>query len=59
VTTYESVLAILISPINPKVVAVVSITLGGILFYLIFLPSTITMVVIILRGEVSSIYILI
>ena len=30
-TTYKSVLAMLISPTNPKVVAVISVILGGIL----------------------------
>jgi hypothetical protein len=37
ITTYKSVLVILVSPTNPKVVAVVGIILGGILFNLIFL----------------------
>ena len=58
-TTYESVLAILISPTNSKVVAIVNITLGSILFNKLFLPSTITVVVIILYSEVPSTYILI
>jgi hypothetical protein len=49
----------LVSPINLKVVTVVSITLSGILFNLIFLPFTVTMVVIILYNKVSSTYILI
>jgi hypothetical protein len=30
-TTYKSISAILVSPTNPKVVAVVSVILGGIL----------------------------
>jgi hypothetical protein len=58
-TTCQSVLAILISPTNFKVVAIVSSTLGGILFNKLFLPSTITVVVIMLYNKVSSIYILI
>jgi hypothetical protein len=58
-TTCKSVLAILISPTNFKVVAIVSSTLGGILFNKLFLPSTITVVVIMLYSKVSSIYILI
>jgi hypothetical protein len=58
VTTCESILAILISPINLKVIACVSTILGTII-NLIFLPPTVTIVVIILYGEVSSIYILI
>jgi hypothetical protein len=37
VTTCESILVILVLPTDPKVVAVVNITLGGILFNLIFL----------------------
>jgi hypothetical protein len=57
-TTYEYMLAILVSPTNPKVVAVVGITLSNILFNKLFLPSTIILVVIVLRGEVLSIYIL-
>jgi hypothetical protein len=52
------VLAILISPTNSKVVAIVNITLGSILFNKLFLPSTITVVVIMLYSEVSSTYIL-
>jgi hypothetical protein len=59
VTTYESMLAILVLPINPKVVAIVGITLGGILFNKLFLPFTVTVVVIILYNKVSSTYILI
>jgi hypothetical protein len=40
VTTYKSVLAILVLPINPKVIAVVSVILGGILLisYFFLLP---------------------
>jgi hypothetical protein len=49
-------LAILVSPTDPKVIAIVDIILGGILFNLIFLPSTITLVVIVLCSEVSSTY---
>jgi hypothetical protein len=56
VTIYKSVLAMLVSPTNPKVVAVVSVTLGGILFNLVFLPSTVTVVVIVLHSEVFSTY---
>jgi preprotein translocase subunit Sec61beta len=39
-TTYESVLAILILPINPKVITIISIALGGILLinYFFLLP---------------------
>ena len=37
ITTYESVLAIFISPINPKAVAVVGVTFSGILIDLMFL----------------------
>jgi hypothetical protein len=58
-TTYKSVLAILVSPTNPKVIAVVGVALGSILFNSIFLPSTVTVVVIVLYSEVSSTYILI
>jgi hypothetical protein len=48
----------LVSPTNLKVIAVVSITLGGILFNKLFLPSTVTVVVIVLYSEVFSTYIL-
>jgi hypothetical protein len=48
-TICESVLAILVSPTNPEVVAIVGIILGGILFNELFLPSTITVVVIVLH----------
>jgi hypothetical protein len=58
VTTCESVLAILVLPTNPKVVAIISITLGGILFNKLFLPSTVTVVVIVLYSKVFSTYIL-
>jgi hypothetical protein len=52
-------LAILVLPTNPKVIAVVNIVLGGILFNKLFLPSTVTVVVIILYSEVLGTYILI
>jgi hypothetical protein len=58
-TTCKSVLAILVSPTNPKVIAVVSITLSSILLTSYFFPSTITGVVIVLHSEVFSTYILI
>jgi hypothetical protein len=58
-TTCKSILAILVSPTNPKVITIISITLGDILFNKLFLPSTVTIVVIILYSEVFSIYILI
>jgi hypothetical protein len=58
-TTCESMLAIFILPTNSKVVAVVSIALSNILFNKLFLPSTVTVVVIVLHGEVFSTYILI
>jgi hypothetical protein len=57
VTTYKSILVMLISPTNPKVVAVVSTVLGAFV-NLIFLPSTVTVVVIILYSKVFSTYIL-
>jgi hypothetical protein len=53
------VLAILVLPTNLKVIAIVSITLGSILFNKLFLPSTITVVVIVLYSKVLSTYILI
>jgi hypothetical protein len=53
VTIYESILAIFISLTDPKVVAVVSIILSTIIDS-IFLPSTVTLVVIVLRSEVFS-----
>jgi hypothetical protein len=56
-TIYKSVLAILVSPTNPKVIAIVGIILGAII-NLIFLPSTITVVVIVLHSKVFSTYIL-
>jgi hypothetical protein len=55
VTIYESILAIFISLTDPKVVAVVSIILSTIIDS-IFLPSTVTLVVIVLRSEVFSTY---
>jgi hypothetical protein len=58
-TICKSMLAILVLPINLKVVAVVGIALGSILFNKLFLPSTVTVVVIVLYSEVSSTYILI
>jgi hypothetical protein len=51
-------LVILILPINPKVIACVSIILNAIINEL-FLPFTVIMVVIVLCSEVSSTYILI
>jgi hypothetical protein len=57
VTICESILAILILPTNLKVVAIVSVALGGILFNKLFLPSTVTVVVIMLYSEVFSTYI--
>jgi hypothetical protein len=56
-TIYKSVLAILVSPTNPKVIAIVGIILVAII-NLIFLPSTITVVVIVLHSKVFSTYIL-
>jgi hypothetical protein len=50
-------LAILVLPTNPKIVAIIGITLGSILFNKLFLPFTITVVVIILYNKVSSTYI--
>jgi hypothetical protein len=50
-------LAILVSPTNLKVVACVGAVLSTIINKL-FLPSTITMVVIVLHSEVASTYIL-
>jgi hypothetical protein len=58
-TTCESVLAILVLPTDFKVITVVGVALGGILFNKLFLPFTITVVVIVLYGEVFSTYILI
>jgi hypothetical protein len=52
------VLAILVLPTNPKVVAIVGVALGSILFNKLFLPSTITVVVIVLYSKVSNTYIL-
>jgi hypothetical protein len=58
VTTYKSILAIFVSPTNFKVIAIVGIALGSILFNKLFLPSTITVVVIVLYSKVPSTYIL-
>jgi hypothetical protein len=55
VTICESVLAIFILLTNPKVVAVVN-TILSVIIDLIFLPSTVTLVVIILYSEVFSTY---
>jgi hypothetical protein len=49
------VLAIFISPTNPKVITCIS-TVFNTIIDLIFLPSTITLVVIVLRDEVFSTY---
>ena len=57
-TTYKSVSAILISPTNFKVIAVVGTILGTIINKL-FLPSTVTVVMIVFHSKVSSTYILI
>jgi TctA family transporter len=57
ITTYEFILAILVSPTNFKVVAIVGVALGSILFNKLFLPFTVTGVVIILYNEVFSTYI--
>jgi hypothetical protein len=54
-TICESVLAILILPTNFKVITVVSAVLSAIID-LIFLASTVTLLVIILRSKVSSTY---
>jgi hypothetical protein len=54
-TICESVLAIFILPTNLKVVAVVNAILGTII-NLVFLPFTITLVVIVLYSKVSSTY---
>jgi hypothetical protein len=54
-TICESVLVMLISPTNFKVIACVSAVLNTII-NLIFLSSTITLVVIVLYSEVSSTY---
>jgi threonine/homoserine/homoserine lactone efflux protein len=55
-TTYKSISAIFISLTNPKVIACVGTILNTIINKL-FLPSTITIVVIILHSEVFSTYI--
>jgi hypothetical protein len=57
-TTYKSILAILILFINFKVVACVSAILNTIINKLFF-PSTVTVVVIVLYSKVSNTYILI
>jgi hypothetical protein len=54
-TTCKSILAIFVLPTNPKVIAVVSTVLGTII-NLIFLPFTVTLVVIILCSKVFSTY---
>ena len=56
ITTYKSILAIFVSPTNPKAVAIISIAFSGILINLVFLFSIITVVVIVLRSKVSSTY---
>jgi hypothetical protein len=55
VTTYKSISAILVLFTNPKIIAVVGAILGTII-NLIFFPSTITLVVIVLYSKVSSTY---
>jgi hypothetical protein len=55
-TTYKSILVILILPTDPKVVACVSAVLNTIINEL-FLSSAVTVVVIVLYSEVSSTYI--
>jgi hypothetical protein len=57
-TTCKFISAILVLPTNSKVITYVSTVLGTIVDKL-FLPSTITVVVIVLYSKVSSIYILI
>jgi uracil-DNA glycosylase len=56
-TICESILAILVSLINPKVIVCVGAVLNTIVNKL-FLPSTVTVVVIVLYSEVFSTYIL-
>jgi hypothetical protein len=56
-TTCKSILAIFMSPINLKIVACVGAILNAIINKL-FLPSTVTVVVIVLYSEVFSTYIL-
>jgi hypothetical protein len=56
-TICKSVLAIFISPTNPKIITCVSAVLNTII-NLMFLPSTVTVVVIMLHSKVSSTYIL-
>jgi hypothetical protein len=55
VTTYESILVIFILLTNSKVITVVGAVLDAII-NLIFLSSTVTLVVIILYSEVFSTY---
>jgi hypothetical protein len=57
VTTCESVLVMLISPTNLKVIAVISAVLSAIVD-LMFLRPIVTVVVIVLYSEVFSTYIL-
>jgi hypothetical protein len=57
-TICKSVLVILVLPTNLKVITIVGITLSGILFNKLFLPFTVTMVVIILYSKVTNTYIL-
>jgi hypothetical protein len=57
-TTCKSISVIFISPTNSKVVACVSAVLGTIINKL-FLPSTVTVVVIVLHSKAFSTYILI
>jgi hypothetical protein len=54
--TYKSILAILVLPTDLKVIACVSTVLNAIINKL-FLPSTVTVVVIILYSKVFSTYI--
>jgi hypothetical protein len=56
-TTCKSILAILISPTNSKVITCVSTVLNTIINKL-FLPFTITVIVIMLHSKASSTYIL-
>jgi hypothetical protein len=57
VITCKSILAILVSLTNPKVIAVVGVILGSVLFNKLFLPFTVTMVVIVLHSKVLGTYI--
>ena len=56
IITYKSVSAIFILPTNSEVVAIITIAFSSILIDLVFPILTIIIVVIILRGEVSSTY---